>query len=303
MVESELPRAQVTNPNPINGREYDTSRGSAVPGQPNDLQYACIFPLPEEIDCSVPARANSCDCVGGADGVDKPLCEPNPGQSAAGNTQYWSKAYPGTRHLQVLKDYGDNSIVASICARNVDDPTASDYGYRPAIAAIVDRLKEQLGDRCLPRGLTVAEDDTVACNLVETTPQPQGECVCDPAFARQRPNEVVDSVVRGQLANDTVSRCAADDPNCTRACLCEVQQVQNVPNNPDGALQVCQQNEQASGVEGWCYVDEEQGIGNPALVEDCPATARRKLRFVGGGLAPNTTTFVFCQGSSLATRE
>jgi hypothetical protein len=303
MVESEFPRNGVANPNLINGREYDTSIGNMVAGQPNDLEYACIFPLPENIDCTDPARRDACDCLLNA--TDRPLCEEDPGLTAAGTTQFWSKAYPGTRHLEVLKEYGDNSIVASICARNVDNLEASDYGYRPAIAAIVDRLKEQLGDRCLPRGLTVAEDDTVACNLVETTPQlaPGEACNCDPRVARVPPNEVVDSVVRGQLANDVVSRCAADDPNCTRACLCEVQQVQDVDSNPDDALEVCRQNELASGVEGWCYVDDEQNIGNPALVADCPATARRKLRFVGGGLAPNTTTFVFCQGSSLAARE
>lgn len=37
-----------------------------------------------------------------------------------------------------------NSIVASICARNLVDTGAQDYGYRPAVDAIVDRLKEAL---------------------------------------------------------------------------------------------------------------------------------------------------------------
>jgi hypothetical protein len=204
----------------------------------------------------------------------------------------------------VLKDYGANSIVASICARNVTNPAASDFGYRPAIAAIVDRLKEQLGNRCLPRSLnTNPADGTVACNLVETIPQPEGACVCDPNFGRREPDEVLDSVVRGQLASERNSPCGTGDPTCTRACLCEVLQVQQVTGNPDNALDVCQENEDAAGVEGWCYVDADQDLGNPALVENCPATQRRLLRFVGRGLEPNSTTFVACTGSSFAARE
>jgi hypothetical protein len=43
-------------------------------------------------------------------------------------------------------------------------------------------------------------------------------------------------------------------------------------------------------------------IGSEALVEKCPSTAKRKLRFVGDGrLAPGSTTFVACLGASLDT--
>jgi hypothetical protein len=44
----------------------------------------------------------------------------------------------------VLERYGQNAILASICARNVTDPTAPDYAYRPALAAVLERLSEQL---------------------------------------------------------------------------------------------------------------------------------------------------------------
>jgi hypothetical protein len=154
----------------------------------------------------------------------------------------------------------------------------------------------------LPRSLATAEDGTVACNLVETIPQPaNGTCNCDPAAARRDPDPVLDSVVRAQLANERGNPCGTDE-GCLNACLCEVLQVQQVPTNPADALNVCRQNESAQGVEGWCYVDADQGIGNPALVQNCPATSKRVLRFVGRGLGPNTTTFVACQGSSFAAR-
>jgi len=76
-----------------------------------------------------------------------------------------------------------------------------------------------------------------------------------------------------------------------------------VTTNPAGALDICQNNPEASGVEGWCYVDDDLGIGSAELVENCPQTQRRLLRFVGRGLEPNSTTFVACTGSSFATSE
>src|SRR6185295_7007057 len=136
------------------------------------------------------------------------------------------------------------SIVASICARNVTKNTDPDFGYRPAIAAIVDRLKEQLGNRCLPRALVVDQaDGTVPCSLVETTPQPPkdpttgAELACPPCeaqFARKIPDPQVDRQVRGQLALEIGKPCGSADPTCSRACLCEVQQVSQV-DRPDKA--------------------------------------------------------------------
>jgi hypothetical protein len=44
----------------------------------------------------------------------------------------------------VLKDVGaqtTNSVVASICARNTTDADQPDFGYRPAIAALIERLQ------------------------------------------------------------------------------------------------------------------------------------------------------------------
>jgi hypothetical protein len=154
MVESPaFPRAGVLAGNALNGRDYDTSQGTAslVGSTPraDDLQYACIFPLSPARDCSqLDPNTDNCDCYQGV--FDRPICEQNPGVSAAGTTQYWGKAYPGSRELQVLKDLGaktTNSIVASICARNVDRPEEPDFGYRPAVAAIIERLQSQLSAR------------------------------------------------------------------------------------------------------------------------------------------------------------
>lgn len=309
MIESTTPRANVARGNPINGREYPTDQES--PGTPNDLQYACIFPLPEPIVCSG-AAGESCDCKVDRSGrplYDRPLCEEEPGESAAGTTQYWSKAYPGLRHLQVLHDYGENSIVASICARNVDittRDTRADFGYRPAILSIVERLGEQLGNRCLSRSLRTEPDGTVACTLVEALPNPTAPCECDETLARRRPDPELMSRIRSELAAQEGEPCGADDPSCSGACLCEVLQVQEVEGvDAEAALRACREDPAASGFEGWCYVADtpEQKIGSPDLVSVCRPTERRLLRFAGGGLQNNSTTFVSCVGISLATPQ
>lgn len=306
MIESDRPRPGIERGNEINGREYDTTQDGVPAGTPNDLQYACIFPLPEPKTCTRERQTNreACDCY--ENNLDRPLCEQDPGEAAPGITQHWAKAYPGTRQLEVLRDYGTNSIVASICARNVSTPDQPDFGYRPAISAVVDRLKEQLGSRCLPRALDVAEDGSVPCTLVETKPRPDGECTCDARIARRVPSARVQSLVRGQLASDPDRPCGPDDPSCQGACLCEVLQVQRAATeNPEAALQSCREDDAALGVEGWCYVAStpEQQIGNPELVAGCPATQRQLLRFAGTGLDDNTTTFLACVGSSFGTES
>jgi hypothetical protein len=145
MLESSAPRAGIEAGNPLNGREFDTSQGTVSAMIPDDLQYACIYPLPEPIDCAQrDPNVDNCGCFSGV--FDKPLCEQTPGVSVAGTTQYWAHAYPGPRLLQVLKDYGDNSVVTSICARNTGDASRPDYGYRPALAAVLARI-EALGKR------------------------------------------------------------------------------------------------------------------------------------------------------------
>jgi hypothetical protein len=74
MIESPLPRPGVVSPNTVNGREYQTATTSVsnVDGQelsasmPDDLQYACVIPLPEPRDCdTLDPNTVSCDCYEG----------------------------------------------------------------------------------------------------------------------------------------------------------------------------------------------------------------------------------------------
>lgn len=143
MIESATARDGVELGNPVNGREYSTVTLGGGTSAPDDLQYACILPLPEPRDCTERDPATqACDCYEGEN--DKPLCEEQPGQSAAGTTQLWGKAYPGTRQLEVLRALGQRAVVGSICARNTTVADAADFSYRPSIAALVDSMEQSL---------------------------------------------------------------------------------------------------------------------------------------------------------------
>jgi hypothetical protein len=120
--------------NPINDHE----RQIATP--PNDIEYACIFDLPTPKDCSV--NLSSCDCYG-QDPLSpgNPLCAPNPNDAMHPSLQTKAKAYPGIKHLAIAKGLGSQGVVGSICPAQLGDATKPDYGYRPSVQAIIDRVK------------------------------------------------------------------------------------------------------------------------------------------------------------------
>ena len=129
-----------TNPlaNNINGHEVDhlvvdSAYTDGLPAR-DDLQYACIYQMQTpRIDCN--AGDLSCEC-GGEPSRNRPLCQPPEGGPAS-TSQYFARAYPGVRILEVLRDYGENSIVGSICPKVPED------GYTPTVTTIIKRMKER----------------------------------------------------------------------------------------------------------------------------------------------------------------
>lgn len=123
--------------NSINGHEQLEGR--------SDLQYACTFLLPEPVVCdTAAAMANrGCDCFAEDLVFNRPQCQP-PAGGMAGTTQYYGKAYPALRELQVAQQLGRRSVLGSICSRNTQDDTRSDYGYRPVFNLIGRRVAATL---------------------------------------------------------------------------------------------------------------------------------------------------------------
>lgn len=270
--------------------------GDSTPAN-DDLQYSCIFPLDpydgikSGADCD--DTSDPCDCSdeeGDADSKGRPLCKQTP-TAVAGKAQYWGKAYPATRVLEVLRDFGNNSIIASICPKVHDETNASAFGYNPAVGAIVDRLAEKLGGQCLQRELTV-EDGVVPCSVVEALDDPAG-LNCDPANGRNQVNEKIEAAVRKQLEASGLCVGAA----CDAYSLCEIAQLEQ--GTDQGNVCLNDTGDVNSFSPGYCYVDPAKGLGNELLVANCPSTQKRLLRFVGNNTpVKNSITFVACTANA-----
>jgi len=285
-----------TNPreNAINGHEQVDVDGT-------DLQYACIFQLPSPAPCS---GESSCDCHAGdvesrtPDELarNRPLCQP-PGGGAAQATQYFGKAYPGLRPLEVLKGIGESAIVASICPKVLSEGEPG-YGYEPAVDAIVDRLKTVLAARCLPRPLAVDAEDggQLPCVVVEATPpSATSSCSCDVSKRRTPATDASRQVVQRQLAE--LRQCdTSTTASCSSFCLCELAQAEGP------GLDECLNSEVGSSTEGYCYVNPfgADPKGNPKLVAGCAEGSKQLIRFVGPDTPkPGATTFLACLGATL----
>jgi hypothetical protein len=285
--------------NAINGHEQ-ANMGN------RDLQYACIFPLAAPITCDDAAFAmdKGCDCYDEDLAYNRPLCQP-PGGGAASITQSFAKAYPGTRHLQVMKEFKDNSIVASICPKILDKGQA-DYGYNPAVKAIIDRLKEALKGKCLPRPLAPNKSNDVTdglapgqvpCKVIEAVlPQNGGSCSCATNPNRNDTTAALREAVLDKLRQGESCGDKPGQTKCAEYCTCELLQLTG------GELEMCQNDTSPPAVAGYCYVNaapNEPNVGNPELVKDCSADSKRLLRFVGDTPAPGAIALVACLGAAL----
>ncbi len=278
-----LPTATDMKEDPISGHEYTIADHA-------DLQYACIFDLPLKTEC--PPGNLSCDC--GTANNDNPLCE--------GTVQAKAKAYPGLRELAALKAVGSQGIVASVCPAQLTDVNADDYGYRPAIGSIIDRLKVALNGKCLPRQLTPDANNQVQCLVIEASKGDPNSC-CDAKAARHPVSKENIGAQRAAEANEFVKAGGYN-------CFCEITQLGDKDKSSPAEQKACQddpsgtpQYQAADGTtknaNGWCYVDSTTNppTGSPDIVKDCPSTEKRIIRFVGAG---NPTSgaplFITCSG-------
>jgi hypothetical protein len=149
-----------TGTDPISGREFTTDSLTAEhQGLLVDREYACTFPLTAPRDCSDAATAadptllDSCDCLTAMPGTGAfthdqvpPVCnDANPTQ------QDHAKAYPTIRELLLAQQLGqvpgaNEGVISSLCPIHTTEATPGDplFGYRPAMSALVDRLKRSL---------------------------------------------------------------------------------------------------------------------------------------------------------------
>ncbi|MGH7284388.1 MAG: hypothetical protein ACRELY_22910, partial [Polyangiaceae bacterium] len=208
-----------------------------------DREYACIFKLDAARDCTQAANAKACDCPGDGTkagtvppGGIPPVCD-----SANPTSQIAAKVYPTPRELLLAKKMGDQGIAASLCPIDIDDNTTQDdpnYGYRPAVASIIERLKNALAAQCLPQPLTPDSSGDVPCLILEALPPGAGTCQsanlvdADPKAAAN---------YQQQLAQESG---AGDGGASTTFTICEVPELVE----PGGGT--CVDDTKV----GWCYV-------------------------------------------------
>jgi hypothetical protein len=269
---------------PINGGDWATNVNTPNPHDlPVDREYACIFPLTTPAgeanprDCSQandPVDSYACDC--GAVGLTgtqvPPLCGLQNGGgtpsacSALGSCatsndylkQYYAKAYPTIRELTLAQMMGAQGIISSLCPIHVTDHTeAGDdpvYGYRPAVTAIIDRLKNALASQCLPQPLHPVMTSTglqVPCLVLASlnnTPASEEATACnDPAQGLSVPAADVLSTFKTNAHAQYMTAQTGTD--LSTLATCEVNQISVSPGT-DGNSGTC-----VGGTsEGWCYV-------------------------------------------------
>ena len=271
------PASETSLVNSINGHETAALTGF-------DLQYSCIFPLTTPRDCTA---LESCDCRAEDAVFNRALCD--------ATLQTHAKAYPPGRHLELLRAFGDltgNAVVASICPKVTESATPTvdpDYGYNPAVSALVDRMKSALAPTCLAEELEPDAEGRVSCELFEVTAPMGGSCAACDGAGRGLPSAAGASALLEQLA--ATRYCGdAGQPACDELCVCGIEQVEGAE------LESCQSDSAvAADLAGFCYIDAAAGLGSAELVRECPVGRKRRLRLLGEGVPRNgASTFVSC---------
>ena len=245
---------------PIQGRDWNTIK--------QDRQFACTFDLPTApLNFQRVCNSNdeSCDCSPTAPG-NPPLCGgPN------GTTQVKAKAYPTIREFEVAKALGDQGIAASLCPIQLTNQDAADYGYRPAVASIIDRLKNALTTQCLPQRLRPAN----ACNVDADCAEGE-KCGADKICASSGVTNVPCLVLAQLDPNDSCDHYGLKEPPADILQVFRDQQRAESGNiGGDGGLDlsklpVCEipQSPVAKGdtcvnstQRVWCYVENDVAAG------------------------------------------
>jgi hypothetical protein len=271
-------------------------------GQPvNDsLQYACIFPLETPKDDCTPEQLN---CVCGDEPLrNRSVCQ-QPGMVApATTTQYFGTAHPGTRILEALRMFGENSIVGSICPKIASgDKSNPNYGYNPALQALADRLAVASHPGCLYRELSTNTDGSVSCIAVEASSEGTLDCS---ATGRSAVDQETLVETLEQLRDS--GRCDGDSGvDCDDFEVCEIQQLLGPGRNECLASTA---DPESFVTPGFCYIDPsaQDGEGNYVaggdastpnpVVASCPDNAPQLLRFVGQNTpAQSTVALLICE--------
>jgi hypothetical protein len=274
---------------PINGGEWSPNK--------QDLQFACIFDLRPQFggtgkDCTQSQYTGACDCAANALNSGTQLCD-----KTTSTLQIYGKAYPSVREMIIAKamstsPIGNQGIVSSLCPIHVTDNAQKNdplWGYRPAVNAIINRLKKSLSNQCLPQPLQQDMSGNVPClilvqlgNKVQANgcnPSTMDGCPCanpptdmtgcDPMLGLLAPGAIPNGATTAPLTQDILTQfCKSQeasfkgmpgsDGDPAYYPVCALQQITSMSNGG----QDWQGGSCASSPDpGWCYVQGQQDAG------------------------------------------
>ncbi len=298
MIESIAPRTGIAkyqgdrSIDAVNGGDRDVPDG-------DDLQYACIAP-----------RANGTSGGDACSGpTPSPLCE--------GTSQTYFKAFPGLRHLRILKELGASGFVASICSES----------YRPAIRGIVDKIKVAVVGQCIKSDLTADATGNVSCLIVEAMADSavEGESRCEdigPSYCtpgatpcRREGSDYPPISAEAAAAQLTLPIPAKGPDGITRPTattaiaidgnvyaktidgkkhlVCEMLQLAG-DRVPAAETTACQHDPSyvPTNGGGWCYTQDPAVIGDHCAKNGSPGS----VRFFGDAPKNGSDVFTLCLG-------
>jgi len=262
-----------------------------------DLQYACIAPRT--------TTTGGDDC--GVDAAGNPLC-------AGPGVQPYFKAFPGLRHLRILKELGGSGFVSSICAES----------YRPAIRGITERIRAAIDSQCVRSDVTADETGNVNCFVVEsfasgehdgrTRCEDIGRGYCTPGAApcRLEGSDYPPVAPESAAAQLTLPITVGGKPEATQAkvengnvyavgddgkkhLLCEMMQLAGgrVPASETSSCLTDPKFLAPASGGGWCYTSDPTVVGEYCRTHGAPG----KMRFLGDVEPKNgSEVFTVCIG-------
>jgi len=297
MIESIAPREGIAGfagdrmIDPINGGDRHVPEG-------DDLQYACIASRAE--------ATKSADCAAADAHLKNPIC-------SAGGIQAYAKAYPGLRHLRIVRDLGASGFVASLCR---DSYTAAMAGFADRIRLVFD------GQKCLRSALEAdPRTGAVACRIFESLPDgfdggrtceqiAGGLCTPGAAPCARKPVSPgeaapglylpITTIGADGVARSSAATPIAEGPNVyalgadgRKHLVCELQQLEGE------ALQACRLHKDftldPAVAGGFCYSTNDEIIG-----EQCKRLGTTgTVRLLGGADPPDgAELFPYCGDST-----
>lgn len=282
MIESLAPRPSLSRY--TGDRAIDPVHGGEHAARADDLQWACVAPR----DPAAPPVS----CAS-----DDPTC-------TAGKMTHF-RAYPGVRHLRILKSFGDNAVVASICSAS----------YAPVVDGIVEKIQSALDHQCVRNTMAVDTEGAVTCAIFEVMADDKGTCEalgpshCTPGSAACREEDswlppVTPEVMAPLLTLDLRAkdgtgafvttpttafaeggRVLVQGTDGAKRLVCEVRQL--TAKRVGDAAKKCRDDKAWSGESGFCYST------TPDVVGACSSSgAAGTVRFVGSA-EPRTGSQVF----------